>query len=596
MSRSLLGSIVLALGVTSAGCSAIVAPDLGRLGGTDAGPGGVDAPGTDAPRTDAGPPGDAGTDAPPPECTTAAMCDDDVDCTTDDCASGRCTHVGNDAACATDERCNVVSGCVPIVCEDDGDCSDGDVCNGNEMCAPGGAGSDPRTGCRAGPSPDCNDGITCTDDVCDPTTGCGHVPDHASCDDDVDCTLDQCGGATGPSGCSNVPNDGMCATDVCTVGASCNATAGCVGGAPRDCLDGNACTADACDPSAAGFCSHVPLDADMDGAPARMAGTAVCAGGTDCNDMNPAVRPGVAEVCGNAIDDNCSGVVDEGCTAPTGDNCATARPLVLTGDPGGARTVRVTAMFSSFVHDYTTMCSASGSMGRDAVYALTLDRLSDVRIETTGVSSGSGSAPDTVLAVGASCDAAAFNGACNDDADPGGAGLGSRIWLHRAGPASAGGSVTVYILVEAYNTATGGTFQLDVTVTPVHGDACGVEQLDITGGGLVIGVSPGLGAVVGSQEGTCDPDIVDTDSEAGVFRLTAPGDGVLSSVSARSASFSPLLYVRRNTCSTGTEVGCTAGGTLNNVGIPGGTTTYVFVDGVPAGTVSSLPYTLTYNP
>jgi CotH kinase protein/Putative metal-binding motif len=47
-------------------------------------------------------------------------------------------------------------------------------------------------------------------------------------------------------------------------------------------------------------------DQDGDGAP-------WC---NDCDDGNPAIRPGAAEICGNGVDDNCDGRIDEGCTTP----------------------------------------------------------------------------------------------------------------------------------------------------------------------------------------------------------------------------------------------------------------------------------------
>ena len=42
---------------------------------------------------------------------------------------------------------------------------------------------------------DCDDGNPCTDDTCDPATGCQHAANTASCSDGSECTLaDQCNG------------------------------------------------------------------------------------------------------------------------------------------------------------------------------------------------------------------------------------------------------------------------------------------------------------------------------------------------------------------------------------------------------------------
>jgi hypothetical protein len=91
--------------------------------------------------------GDAGPEAV--ACSSVLECDDDLDCTLDECSSTShtCTHQAMNEACDNLEPCD-----------------------GLESC-------DPARGCVDGPPPDCDDHLDCTSDRCDPTAGgCVSVP------------------------------------------------------------------------------------------------------------------------------------------------------------------------------------------------------------------------------------------------------------------------------------------------------------------------------------------------------------------------------------------------------------------------------------
>ena len=89
--------------------------------------------------------------------------------------------------------------------------------------------------------------------------------------------------------------------DACTGTETCGADHKCAAGVALDCADTNACTTDQCDRTTG--CSHSLIDVDGDGfAPLTIAGC-----GTDCNDGQPAVKPGAVELSGDGVDQNCDG-------------------------------------------------------------------------------------------------------------------------------------------------------------------------------------------------------------------------------------------------------------------------------------------------
>ena len=198
---------------------------------------------------------------------TTGPCDDGNGCTIGDTCQGSCVSgaakVCNDNNSCTLDGCDPGSGqCTFTPFAPGVSCNDGSKCTYSDQCAGGVCMGKPLI---------CDDGLVCTDDLCDPSQGCQHPPIDGiacndglpcttgdvctggvckaqgtlGCDDGNPCTIDACGGGAGS--CSHTISTSACDDGtLCTVGDSC-ATGVCVG-KQTSCDDANPCTTDSCDP------------------------------------------------------------------------------------------------------------------------------------------------------------------------------------------------------------------------------------------------------------------------------------------------------------------------------------------------------------
>lgn len=204
----------------------------------------------------------------------------------------------------------------------------------------------------------CDDGIDCTEDLCDRQTGlCDYIPDHDSCQDS--------------SRCNGVE--------------TCDPRTGCEPGIPYPrCNDGLPCTIDICiepdDPQARPTCEHRNMDRDNDGhvdshCPADYEDPEGPSG-DDCADLDANRFPGAPEFCFDRLDNNCDGLVDENdpeCQL-VNDDCDGALALL----PGMIREGFTTDA------DADEEISCGFSSDRDVVYEFTLDSAADVTINAWG--------------------------------------------------------------------------------------------------------------------------------------------------------------------------------------------------------------------
>ena len=178
------------------------------------------------------------------DCQSDSECDDGLFCNGEELCVGHSCQAGTPVVCDDGVSCTVDT-CDELtrVCAappNDGLCTDSSVCNGVETCGAG--------GCQAGVPLDCNDGNACTNDGCDPVTGCSSAP--VTCNDGNACTNDSCDPATG---CTTAPvtcnDNNECTNDSCDPATGCafaHRTGSCSD-------DGNACTSDVC---SNGTCTH----------------------------------------------------------------------------------------------------------------------------------------------------------------------------------------------------------------------------------------------------------------------------------------------------------------------------------------------------
>jgi len=203
-------------------------------------------------------------------------CDDVID-------EGFC----DDSNPCTDQQCDAEAECVYT--SNQAECDDGSVCTLGDHCL--------NSACVEIDNLDCNDGNICTQNLCDPITGCfTNLLSESPCTDDDLCTLE----------------------DICIQGL-------CVGPVPTNCDDGDVCTIDACD--ALSGCSNVVADLPCDDSN-PCTPTDTCQGGACtgfgalvCEDDNSCTDNSCVDFEGCSFVDNSIGC-DDGSVCTTTDGCA----------------------------------------------------------------------------------------------------------------------------------------------------------------------------------------------------------------------------------------------------------------------------------
>jgi RHS repeat-associated protein len=190
-------------------------------------------------------------------CSDGAACNGEEVCNAAGvCLPGSGPSLDDNNPCTTD-LCDSFFGVIHVPLPYGSSCSDGNVCNGVEVCGFNGV-------CFPGTPVFSDDGNPCTADLCDPGTGAvSHtlLPAGASCSDNNACNgAETCDAAGSCLPGAPLPNGAECSpATACNSASTCSAGF-CLPGASVPVDDGNECTVDFCDPDAGGV-SHLPRPA-----------------------------------------------------------------------------------------------------------------------------------------------------------------------------------------------------------------------------------------------------------------------------------------------------------------------------------------------
>lgn len=424
---------------------------------------------------------------------------------------------------------------------------------GDDASVPDVDGTQPAVPCGA--DADCDDGNLCNgSERCEPNAanaderGC--VPGEAlACDDGIACTVDSCDPT---QGCKHLADSTRC----------------------TDSID---CTVDICDPEVG--CRHVPNQARCD----------FCQPGSECT-----VDRGCVGGFVNTCDDGDSCTVDQcdaqkltcvhiGSCESGPDSCADAKRIVLTDGRGVAG-----GSFARVTPTYDTACSANG---RDAVYSVLIESISDIIIDTTR------SEARTAVAVATTCSEEGFQLACAGQI--GAQDRGSRLVIHRYDPAREGAEL--FLLVDALDSTEEGEYVVTVDVLPVAEDTCSNSVLSLGVGGTLLGFMDAREPpnAWGTESGSCQRGRNPEAQPEAIVRVRGARDERVR-LSAEGRGFAPTLYARSR-CDDDdedNELGCA------RAGAPGQTQVtldieldvddeaFVFVDGGRDG----APYVLRSEP